>query len=263
MDLDKNKTCATHRATACAAAYLNLRGFKPIETEVPVYAGWVADLASYVYPTNIELEKLKIVGKKQTRYGHIIDTEAVAKFENMCGQGPFTALVEVKVTKGAYKNDVDFKFGGYIYPAHFCYLAYPKGVVEKPPKGWIGLVLNERCDRITKVDKSNFIYGGCHAQHPGDIIDLIANVGIRRHHRTHGTALRAFVKSYNADETKRKRSWTIHSALKVIEEYIFGDGEKQLDKMLADHCVSRAAPKKWIMEIAVKIKTKLQDATNA
>lgn len=34
MGLDKNKTCQTHRATATAAAYLDLRGFKPIETEV-------------------------------------------------------------------------------------------------------------------------------------------------------------------------------------------------------------------------------------
>ena len=262
MELDKNKTCATHRATAVAAAYLDLRGFKPIETEVPVFDGWVADLASYVYPSNTELEKLKIVGKKQTRYGHIIDTDAAARFENMCGQGPFTALVEVKVTKGDYKNDIAFKFGGRVFPAHFCYLAYPKGLVEKPPKGWIGLVLNERCDRITKVDKSNWIYGGCHAQHPGSIIDLIANVGIRRHHRTHGTAMRAFVKSYNADETKAKRSYTIHSSLKIIEEYLFGDGEKQLDEMLAYHNVRSAMSEKWIKEIAEKIKNKIRK-TNA
>ena len=74
--------------------------------------------------------------------------------------------------------------------------------------------------------------------------------------------MRAFVKSFNADETKRKRSWTIHSALKIIEEYIFAGSEKQLDEMLEDHCIRGATSKKWIKEIAEKIKNKLQNTAN-
>lgn len=256
-ELDKNKTCMTHRATAVAATYLDLRGFKPIETEVPVFDGWVADLASYVYPSPTELHKLKLVGKNETRYGTIIDSDAVKSIESLYGGGPFTAIVEVKVTKADCKKDLDFKFAGRLFPAHLCYLAYPKGLLEKPPKGWIGLVLNDRCDRLVKVELSSHFWQ-MHPQHPGTIIDVIAQIGIRRHHRTRNKELRDFVKAYNADETKRKRTYTMHSALKVIEEYLFGEDEKNITEMIRYHGITHATAKGWIDKVASRIKNHIK-----
>ena len=58
--LDLNKTPLTHRITALAAAFLDAHGFKPVETEVPVASGWVADVASFVYPTMTEAKKLRL-----------------------------------------------------------------------------------------------------------------------------------------------------------------------------------------------------------
>jgi len=253
MALDKNKTCQTHRATATASAYLDLRGFKPIETEVPVFDGWIADLASYVYPSNTELNKLKLVGKKKSKYSYCIDQEQVKSFESRYGPGPFTAIVEVKVTKSDCKKDMDFKFAGRIFPAHLCYLAYPKGLIEKPPHGWIGLVLNERCDRLLKVEMP-FCTQIIHAQHLGDVANVIAQVGIRRHHRTRFAEQRDWVKAFNADETKRKRSYTIHSALQILEKYIFGESEEELDRMIRYHNVRHATAVGWIKQIADKLR---------
>lgn len=262
MGLDKNKTGRTHRATATAAAYLDLRGHKPIETEVQVFDGWIADLASYVYPSNTELVKMKLVAKKKTKYGYCIDDVAVNRFESRYGTGPFTSIVEVKVTKADFQNDMDFKFTGRMFPAHFCYLAYPKGLTEYPPKGWIGLVLNERCDRIIKVETRNCI--GCvHPQHLGDVAEVIAQVGIRRHHRTQYAEQRDWLKAFNANETKRKRSYTIHSVLEVLEKYILGGSEKNLNEMLEYHGVRGATAGKWVKKMAEKLKNKSAESAKS
>ncbi len=46
-----NKTPLTNQITNAVAAWMDNRGFKPVETEVTVAGGWVADLAGVIVPT--------------------------------------------------------------------------------------------------------------------------------------------------------------------------------------------------------------------
>lgn len=222
--VDKNKTPKTHRATAIASAYLDSRGFKPIETEVVVYRGWIADLASFVYPTMTETKKLKLTG-----YKNILSDVKIEYNDFMYRySSPLTAIVEVKVTKQDFKKDLERKFSGYIYPAHLCYIAYPKGIIEGPPAGWIGLEMDSECRRLLRVtrpvlrrDKQCYIY--IHPQNPGDTIDLIANVAIRREHRTRYASMREWVKTYKAKEKERKKQSKVTDCISIISKWVIGD----------------------------------------
>lgn len=231
MSLDVNKTAATHRATATAVYYLAQRGYKPIETEVGVYDGWVADIASFVYPTTTELKKLKLLRKEERGGYRVVPVDAKyhegLNFTDRYGAGPFTAIVEVKTTKADFLKDVGFKFSGKIFPAHFCYVAYPKNLGVSVPHGWIGLLLNDECDRVVKVELESCM-DDMHPQWPSDMVDLIAAVAIRRHHLTEYAEKRAFVKLYNAKESQRKKEWRLENAVDAIAACIC-DG-KSLDK---------------------------------
>lgn len=223
MSLDLNKTAKTHRATAVASYYLAARGYKPIETEVGVFDGWITDLASYVYPTNTELKKMKILNMEERSGRKILSTDdSLTYFEKRHGVGPFTAIVEVKVTKADFQKDIDFKFSGRIFPAHFCYVVYPLKLDVELPKGWIGILLNDKCDRVVKMKHSYF--NEIHPQPPGDMVDLIAAIGIRRHHRTEYAMQREWLKSYRAEEKDKKKGDDLHSAMRIIEKAIF-EGE--------------------------------------
>src|SRR5690242_1203826 len=68
--MDRNKTELTHRVTAAASLYLSECGFKPVETEVPIEQGWIADIAGACQPTPTELTKMKLVPPR-ARYGRV------------------------------------------------------------------------------------------------------------------------------------------------------------------------------------------------
>jgi len=54
---DQNKTELTRKVTAGAATWLTNLGAKPVETEVHVRQGWIADLAAVWCPTRTEAQK--------------------------------------------------------------------------------------------------------------------------------------------------------------------------------------------------------------
>lgn len=191
--LDRNKTDLTHAITGTVMGYLAGAGFKPIETEVP-YGKYLADIASFIYPTPTEMMKLKLNrrfdGTKDDPY------ESFVKTWNKFGF-PLTVIVEVKVTAADFKKDLDTKFK--CHPAHLCCIAYPKGIDDRivPPSGWRHIICSNDGKKILKV------YGswGCeiYPQAPSDTIDLIAQIAIRRHHRTEYAQHRAMLKSWRAN----------------------------------------------------------------
>ena len=194
--LDRNKTDLTHNVTALAAAYLTARGFHPVETEVPVKKGWVADLASFCYPLEHETKKLKLIGGKSI----VPEIESYEKFIFRYGH-LLTAIVEVKTSRSDFTSD--WKFKTKIYPANLCYIAYPKGLINKEelPAGWLGLEINLEGNTMLRflAGQNSFLrHDSLHPQYPGETIDLITAITIRMEYRQKFMRHRAWWKAYRA-----------------------------------------------------------------
>lgn len=224
-DLDANKTPLTHRITAVAMGYLSGAGFKPVETEVPVAPGWIADIASFIYPTMTESKKMKLNKKFDgaTDNGDFWYSELHFKYGF-----PLTAIVEVKTSRGDFETDRVRKFMA-APPAHLCYLAYPRKImqlgntgvdIKSVPSGWIGLECSDDGKKLLRIIYQTY---GIHAQNPGDIANLIAQVAIRRHHRTAYAEMRAMMKSYRG-EKKGFAKGNPFTAVSLVAEYLRGDG---------------------------------------
>lgn len=201
--LDNNKTALTHKITAVCAAYLDKRGFKPIETEVSVYRGWVVDLASFVYPTWTER---RLIG--------LNSQELIS---------PVTAIVEVKITRDDFRKDIRRKFNAENLPAHICYLAYPKQMLsdEEIPQRWIGLEAKADGSKILRRKQKRIVPI---PQDDGQIIDLIAAVAIRRAHRTRYRELKDAMRMYNAEKRERETRYKATSLLEALTVWLTGDG---------------------------------------
>lgn len=235
-DRDDNKTALTHRVTAVAAAYLDGLGCKPVETEVPVRPGWVADLASFWYPTATEAKKLHMNQRAREILGAKAKNWSWAKcLPRTYGDGPLTVLVEVKTSTSDFKGDPKWKRD---WPAHMCFLAVPSGIVAPGdiPEGWHGLETSKNGTCLRKVHRT---FAGPHPQHTGMVVDFVAAVGIRRDHRTRYAAMRAFAKAYRAEDQQRKMRYSAERLLDRLANWIQGQGvyahvERSLKDVLAE-----------------------------
>lgn len=204
--LDSNKSALTHKITAVCAAYLDKRGFKPIETEVSVGRmqwGWIADLASFVYPSWSEC---KLIG---------LNTDELIN--------PVTAIVEVKITRGDFRKDIRRKFNAENLPAHICYLAYPKGMLsdEEIPARWVGLEVKADGSKLLRRKKKIVPVMDQTAE---QIIDLIAAVAIRRDHRTRYRAMKDAMRMYNAEQRESKVRYKASSLLQGLVAWLTDTG---------------------------------------
>lgn len=230
---DENKTPLTHRVTAVAAAYLDGGGFKPVETEVDVAPHWIADIASFVYPSMTEAKNLKLISRVKHSDADQLYGELRYRYNF-----PLTAVVEVKTSVGDYKKDLSTKFDGRIFPAHLCYLAYPHGMIDKEaiPEGWIGLETTGEGDRVRKVHTGKAWH--LHHQKPGDVTDLIARVAIRRDHRTRYAAIKAFVKAHKSERAAIDRQSKTAHILETLISWLKNEGfykDYMLEELFASH----------------------------
>lgn len=219
---DDNKTALTHRATATAAAYLDALGCKPIETEVQVRAGWVADLASYWYPTLTEARRLRLTNRAREILGVSASVEDRELIPRVYGSGPLTVLVEVKSQRADFLAD-QRKWQPGDWPAHICCLAYPTGVVDdnELPAGWYGLKLSKAGNKLLNMRRT---FARPHPQHMGLVLDFVAAVGIRRDHRTRYAAMRAWAKASRAVDRKRRISYSASGLLCHLAHWLQGAG---------------------------------------
>lgn len=232
--MDKNKTPLTHRVTAMAVAYLDGLGCKPVETEVPVAPGWVADVASYWYPTLTEAKRMQL-NKRVANVGELFD------WPRVFGYGPFSVLVEVKTTKQDFARDRKWSCPP---PAHFCFVAYPRGMIDEGelPQGWHGLETSADGTQLKKVSPAHC---NVHPQHPGILLDFIANVGIRRDHRTRYAAERAWIKAANTEDRKTQKQYRAAKLLDNLANWLRGTGRgahESFEQMLKDAGI-KALPK--------------------
>lgn len=208
MLIDRNKTVTTHHITAAAAAYLDVRGCKPIETEVGIGYGkavkyGIADIASFVYPTHTEISKLKI--RRFCR-------------DEINGQ-LLTVVVEVKASRPDFQKDKKRKFK--IFPANLCYLAYPKGLLkpDEVPEGWLGL---EATKDERSIWRTHWQKGAIHNPDAKTVLETVVSIAIRRDHRTRYRAMRDWVRASRTEETDRKRQYKATNLFRAIVGFLEG-----------------------------------------
>jgi hypothetical protein len=174
---DQNKTQLTREITAAAVAWLDAKGFKPIETEVPVTAGWIADVAGIICPTTTELINLKLLRRKP-RYRDNHSVYKDWKTDRDWFPLHITGLVEVKTSRGDFLKEKKWSI---ISPTHLCWLAVPAGLIQANEHwaGW-GVLEFNKSKQLRIVQQAEFM----RVNSPHEILCVCHNIGIRRDHHT-------------------------------------------------------------------------------
>lgn len=139
---DRNKTDMTKAVTAATCFWLDERGCKPVETEVPIAMGWVADIAGVCSPTETELQDLKLIRRKPAWKKPAEDRDAWHKEANALDR-VMTAIVEVKTSRGDFLGDKKWKVAPI---ADLCWIASPAGLIgaSEIPPAWGLLEYSEK-----------------------------------------------------------------------------------------------------------------------
>jgi hypothetical protein len=217
---DRNKTELTKLVTAAAFRYLDERGFKPVETEVPVCDGWVADLAGVISPTQTELQELKLLPPKPGWKKPQADREAWCALANKT-QALMTALVEVKTSCSDFRGDKKWTSG---LPTNLAYLAIPNDLAigaEEIPGGWgvLQYSVSSDCLRITRPPSIRQVSTALQ-------LDVLHEIAVRRDHHTRYERERSFRKEAivhrNEDVSRTRMSTAIRAVAAVINGHSMG-----------------------------------------
>lgn len=251
---DRNKSERTEAITRAAFAYLQERGFKPVETEVSLCQRWVADVAAVAEPTPTEMIKLKLVQPKPRfsppecdcpSEGWQRHTEACNEFRQACyrkwdethyrpWQGtceaipqPLTALVEVKQSRSDFARDHKFKAES--PPANICYLAMPRGLIkpDELPAGWHVL---EYSDERLSLTRKGRIYSVPLDQQ----LKTILAIAVRRDHATRFARNSAMMKAERVRLAENQIAPRVRSCMNAMLQIVKGEG-KTLDNVLSWH----------------------------
>ena len=226
---DRNKTGLTHAVTQAITVWLNKRGFKPIETEVPVADGWVADLASAIIPTRTELQELKFVPRCPGYQELELRAEWRTKTDSL--RRLMTVLVEIKTSRGDFKNDTKWQRE---VPSDLAYLAVPAGMITPSewPEGYgileyyeaRGVVLCQRVPIIRQVA-------------PEVQRDILYEIAMRRDHDTRYERIRKINKEIriqrNGDVSRTRINDAVRLVLAVAKGELYRkEFEGSLDELL-------------------------------
>jgi hypothetical protein len=204
---DQNKTEITKQITAATCFWLDERGFKPVETEVSVDVGWIADIASVVCPTQTELQDLKLIrraprwSKREEREAWDSEVSAMACM--------MTAIVEVKASRGDFGGDRKWKLAP---PADLCWIAAPSGLIapSERPEGWGILEYSEGRDcMVTRSIPT--IRTTTHEQQR----NLIHAVAMRRDNHTRYEHINRLRKAHAEDDKQRISLVRIKDAMRA------------------------------------------------
>lgn len=194
---DLNKTTLTKDVTSAVVDYLDIRGCKPIETEVQVQPGWIADVATVIIPTQTELIDLKLL-KRAPRWNHPDRQEWREAADKMTRL--MTVAVEVKTSLSDFRRERKWAL---IPPVDLAYVAIPAALNvshDKVPATW-GILLHGpdphslRCVRPPVPQQVNVTQQ----------LNVVLQVAIRRDHDTRHKRLRELRRSElerrNADKS--------------------------------------------------------------
>ena len=224
---DRNKSELTHKITAGAKNWLLGIGAKPVEEEVCIAEGWIADIAAIWIPTPSEA----IISKLMERRPDWKKIEARQKWNESYQKlpTPISICHEVKVTPGDYRKDVDRKFKH--FAAHMNILSIPSGMAMPPespePYWW-----------LLQHDKNGQVRSG----RPGKLIqiperstlDFIVALSMRQYNRVTYSNNRELTKKYRAEEHAVRTSVRMARIVRQVLGY-FKDEHDDLELMLKEY----------------------------
>lgn len=221
---DRNKTELTRKATAAAYRFFDGAGFKPIETEVPICQGWIADLAGVIDPTETELLKLRMVPSKP-RYRWSASNEWKEKYQSAFAEWKeqfdpmfrlLTAVIEVKTTRGDFRGDHKWSR---CCPADLAYLVVPKDLISQDeyPPGWGIIEYNESSDSTKTVKRPTPRLATVEEQR-----DIVLSIAVRRDHQTRHERIREMNRRIRDERNEDQARMTPIKAMSAMMEIAMG-----------------------------------------
>jgi hypothetical protein len=229
---DRNKTAITHDVTQAVAAWMDERGFKPVETEVPMPSssvdekGWIADLAGVISPTQTELVNLGFLPRKpkwvypstEAYRAKLAEWRQKAEaIDRASLSGTYTCLVEVKTSRGDFLGDRKWTAD---LPVDMAYLAYPKGLIS--PGEWPELwgVLEFGNDRIRCLRSPTINRSEMQQQ-----FAVTLAIAIRRDHHTRFERWREYQKEQRIEEAETIKHTRLRDLARLLLRVQKGEGE--------------------------------------
>lgn len=208
MTDDRNKSDLTKQITTAAADYLDEHGCKPVETEVPLRPGWVADIATVIAPTQTELIAMKMLPPRPPWR-----SEAMPQWKSRLDQlrRVMTVLCEVKVSRGDFIGDRKWAL---IPPTDLAYVAVPpemKTLAMELPGAW-GILIDGRLVRAPLERQATMEQQR----------DVILQVAIRRDHDTRHERLRALRRRHLDYQNENKTLTRMSHAIQIAQAVAAG-----------------------------------------
>lgn len=216
---DANKTDETKMITANAARYFAVRGFRPVEAEVYINKGWVADIASAASLTPTEAQRLKLVEKRPFLRAGLTTQEHHERYVRWCDKfdslpDPITAIVEVKVSISDFARDNKWRRDA---ASHLLYAAIPaslKGRIDVPPH--VGLLV--QCGKSLRCERPPIVRTVALDQ----VVRLIYAIALRRDNHTRYERFREFERQYREHENDRINRERFSTAFRVCRSLAVG-----------------------------------------
>lgn len=214
--LDRNKTELTHQVTAAAGRWLDEHGFKPVETEVQVAGGWVADLASVIVPTETELQELKLIRRKPRWKENNSEQREAWHKEAQELNCMLTCLVEVKTSCSDYRGDKKWTA---VPPTNLAYVAIPYDLAiraDELPIGWGVLEYKENRLSLTRIPDFRKVTAE-------QQLSVVHEIAIRRDHFTRHERTREFKRQLTANRNESISRTRMTTAIRAVAAVVRGE----------------------------------------
>lgn len=229
---DQNKSELTLRVTEAACLWLREIGCKPIETEVWVGDGWIADVAAGWIPTETEAHKSKLLPSKPAWNRR----EAREAWDGLYDALPrlITIVHEVKTSVGDFRGDRKWAAKS---PCDMRVLSMPVGMVPESewPSGWWVLLHSAEDGALVKVSR----------RAPLTETDdfsrawIVHQIGCRIHNRTEYQRFQELQRSHRSGQNDYTNRLRINNAVRAVIAVV--NGEKTcVEECLEYHLGHRA-----------------------
>lgn len=231
---DRNKTELTQNITRNVALWLDGKGFKPVETEVGVERGWVADVAGVCLPTQTELIDLRLINRPPRWSDAKVPQYEEWKTRFAALPSRLLALVEVKTSVGDYRGDRKWTAP---WPVNLCYVAMPEGMIpaNEWPAGWGVIQFSKNGEHIRKIVPPAAIA----TVGADQFASVVLALAIARDHVTRYARLRELSRQIRLAEGERKTVARVSNAIAFVRSVMKG---KPIEEAASWHGIRTKLP---------------------